>query len=89
MSLDGIIRLIDRLKSDFGDEFIITLAPVATAMVHGLRHLSGFDYRALETARGSKISWYNVQFYNGWGQCCMRASTIPSYIKAGRRRGSL
>ncbi|KAI1918063.1 hypothetical protein LOZ12_000238 [Ophidiomyces ophidiicola] len=67
MSLNGIIRLIDRLKLDFGDDFIITLAPVATALVPGMKHLSGFDYRELEIARGSKISWYNVQFYNGWG----------------------
>ncbi|EAS31116.1 chitinase 3 [Coccidioides immitis RS] len=82
MSLDGIIRLIDRLKSDFGDEFIITLAPVATAMVHGLRHLSGFDYRALETARGSKISWYNVQFYNGWGHM-LHPSVYDTIIHQG------
>ncbi|PGH27190.1 hypothetical protein AJ80_01147 [Polytolypa hystricis UAMH7299] len=68
MSLPGIIRLIDRLKSDFGNEFIITLAPVATALVdRELPQLSGFDYRALEEARGSKIAWYNAQFYNGWG----------------------
>ncbi|EFR01260.1 chitinase 3 [Nannizzia gypsea CBS 118893] len=67
MSLEGIIRLIDRLKSDFGNHFIITLAPVASAMVRGLRHLSGFDYFALEEQRGSKISWYHTQFYNGWG----------------------
>ena len=32
MSLNGIIRLIDRLKTDFGPEFLITLAPVATAL---------------------------------------------------------
>ncbi|KAL1957010.1 hypothetical protein VTO42DRAFT_6387 [Malbranchea cinnamomea] len=67
MSLAGIIRLIDRLKQDFGNDFIITLTPVATALIPGLRHLSGFDYAALERARGSKISWYNTQFYNGWG----------------------
>lgn len=67
MSLAGIIRLIDRLKLDFGDDFIITLAPVATALVEGLPHLSGFNYRTLEAQRGSKISWYNAQFYNGWG----------------------
>lgn len=66
MSLQGIIRLIDRLKSDLGDGFIITLAPVAAAML-GFGNLSGFDYRQLEQARGSKISWYNTQFYNGWG----------------------
>ncbi|KAM5458361.1 putative chitinase [Microsporum audouinii] len=67
MSLEGIVRLIDSLKSDFGDDFIITLAPVATALVRGLRHLSGFSYFALEEQRGSKISWYHAQFYNGWG----------------------
>lgn len=67
MSLTGVIRLIDRLKADFGDEFLITLAPVATALVEGRRHLSGFSYRALEAQLGNKISWYNTQFYCGWG----------------------
>jgi chitinase len=66
MSLHGIIRLIDRLKTDLGDNFIITLAPVAAALL-GIGNLSGFDYRQLEQSRGSKISWYNAQFYNGWG----------------------
>ncbi|KAJ9622553.1 uncharacterized protein PV06_01732 [Exophiala oligosperma] len=67
MSLPGVIHLIDRLKSDFGPDFIITLAPVATALMAGRPHLSGFDHRLLEAARGSSISWYNAQFYNGWG----------------------
>ncbi|KAI4111956.1 MAG: hypothetical protein LQ345_006650 [Seirophora villosa] len=66
MSLRGIIRLIDRLKHDFGPAFLITLAPVAGAMSGG-QHLSGFDYEALEVLRGGSVSWYNVQFYNGWG----------------------
>ncbi|KAL8911159.1 MAG: hypothetical protein Q9171_003614 [Xanthocarpia ochracea] len=66
MSLLGIIRLIDRLKSDFGQGFLITLAPVATALQGG-PHLSGFDYEALEIMRGHQIAWYNVQFYNNWG----------------------
>ncbi|KAJ5280245.1 Glycoside hydrolase superfamily [Penicillium angulare] len=66
MSLQGVIRLIDRLKADMGDGFIITLAPVAAALI-GIGNLSGFDYRQLEQARASKIGWYNAQFYNGWG----------------------
>lgn len=66
MSLSGVIRLIDRLKADFGDAFIITLAPVAPALQRG-PHLSGFEYDALEVLRGGKISWYNTQFYCGWG----------------------
>lgn len=60
MSLAGIVRLIDQLKFDFGSGFIITLAPVATAL-QGLRHLSGFDYEALEKAMGRHIAWYNTQ----------------------------
>lgn len=66
MSLTGVVRLVDRLKADFGPGFLVTLAPVATAL-QGRPHLSGFDYGALEAARGASIAWYNTQFYNGWG----------------------
>ncbi|KAL2119271.1 hypothetical protein VTJ04DRAFT_6231 [Mycothermus thermophilus] len=69
MSLAGIIRLIDRLRSDFGPEFIITLAPVASALLSAKHNLSGFDYEALEVMRGKEIAWYNAQFYCGWGDC--------------------
>lgn len=69
MTLAGVIRLIDRLKLDFGKEFTITLAPVAAALMSERpeHNLSGFDYEALEVMRGSQISWYNTQFYCGWG----------------------
>ena len=69
MSLPGIIRLVDRLKRDFGPDFIITLAPVAAALYtrDPRGNLSGFDYAALDSERGESINWYNTQFYNGWG----------------------
>ena len=67
-SLPGTVRLIDRLRADFGSSFLITLAPVATALLVGQPHLSGptFDYHQLERERGHEIAWYNTQFYNGW-----------------------
>jgi hypothetical protein len=67
MSLNGIIRLIDRLRADFGKDFIITAAPVAMALLDFTKNLSGFDYEALEVMRGRDIAWYNTQFYCGWG----------------------
>jgi chitinase len=69
MTLPGVIRLIDRLKSDFGNDFIITLAPVAAALMSERpeHNLSGFSYEALEVLRGKQIAWYNTQFYCGWG----------------------
>ncbi|SMR51826.1 unnamed protein product [Zymoseptoria tritici ST99CH_1A5] len=68
-SLPGTIRLIDRLRADFGSDFIITLAPVATGLLPNQPHLSGpaFEYRQLEQMRGHEIAWYNTQFYCGWG----------------------
>ncbi|KAL2197445.1 glycoside hydrolase family 18 protein [Corynascus similis CBS 632.67] len=69
MSLGGIVRLIDRLRADFGPDFLITLAPVASALLDPMRNLSGFDYEALEVLRGRDIAWYNAQFYCGWGDC--------------------
>ncbi|KAF7362255.1 Endo-beta-N-acetylglucosaminidase [Mycena venus] len=61
-----IENLITQLKADFGNDFIITLAPVATAMTEG-SNLSGFDYVTLDKAMGAQIAWYNVQFYSGFG----------------------
>lgn len=79
MSLSSIIRLINRLKRDFGRGFLVTLAPVATAM-WGLQNLSGFDYEALEKAFATEIAWYNTQFYCGWG--CMKSTSDYDRIVA-------
>nr|AIT18904.1 chitinase [Hirsutella thompsonii] len=67
MTLAGVIRLIDRLRADFGPGFTITMAPVAMALLDSAKNLSGFDYEALEVMRGHEIAWYNTQFYCGWG----------------------
>ena len=81
MPLWGIVRLITQLKKDFGGDFLITLAPVATAMEglpdqpvwlpEGMRfrkmNISGFSYLELEDVLGPSIAWYNTQFYCGWG----------------------
>lgn len=62
MSLAGVVRLIDRLRADFGRGFLVTLAPVAPALLDARRNLSGFDYEALEVMRGRDIAFYNCQF---------------------------
>lgn len=66
MSLPGIERLISSLRADFGPDFLITLAPVASALSGG-GNLSGFNYDDLYRDSGADISWFNAQFYNGWG----------------------
>ncbi|OAR01241.1 hypothetical protein LLEC1_04521 [Akanthomyces lecanii] len=76
MSQTGISRLISRLRKDFGSGFIITLAPVASALRNG-GNLSGFNYKSLQSSNGRDISFYNGQFYSGFGSM---AST-DDYVK--------
>ncbi|KAJ4258733.1 hypothetical protein NW762_007819 [Fusarium torreyae] len=66
MSLGGVVRLIDHLKTDFGQSFLITLAPVGPALLNR-QNLGGFNIEELEKGLGSRIAWYNTQFYCGWG----------------------
>ncbi|EON97633.1 putative chitinase 3 protein [Phaeoacremonium minimum UCRPA7] len=81
MSQAGITRLVDRLFEDFGQDFIITLAPVASALRNG-GNLSGFDYEDLEAAVGVAIDFYNAQFYNGFGSMTNTAA-FDSVISNG------
>ena len=66
MTLEGARHLIEALRADFGQDFLITLAPVATALSGG-GNLSGFDYEELFKSHGADIAWLNTQFYCGWG----------------------
>lgn len=72
MSLQGVERLIGQLRADYGPQFTITLAPVASALSGG-GNLSGFSYEDLYRDEGSDISWFNAQFYNGFGDASSTA----------------
>jgi hypothetical protein len=66
VSLADAEMLINRLSTDFGSQFLITLAPVASALWGGA-NLSGFSYQQLyQSSVGSKIAWFNGQFYSGF-----------------------
>ncbi|CAK7219817.1 hypothetical protein SBRCBS47491_003979 [Sporothrix bragantina] len=73
MSQAGITRLVERLNGDFGPNFEVTMAPVASALKPGGSgaNLSGFNYATLATTlattSGAGVSFYNAQFYNGFG----------------------
>ncbi|HTJ33204.1 MAG TPA: glycosyl hydrolase family 18 protein, partial [Dactylosporangium sp.] len=72
-SLASIEQLINQLRSDFGSSFLITMAPVASALEGG-GNISGFSYDDLVHADGSAINWYNAQFYCGWGSLSSTAN---------------
>lgn len=81
-SLADTEHLIEQLRTDFGSGFTITLAPVATDLTGASQFSGGFDYRQLEAAEGSRISWYNAQFYCGWGSLAS-TSDYDSVVNGG------
>jgi hypothetical protein len=81
--IDDIVKLVQQLRADFGKDFIITLTPVASAMINGASssNISGFSYSTLETDCGDDIDWYNVQFYSNMGS--MKNTTDYTKIVTG------
>ncbi|KAJ2984341.1 hypothetical protein NQ176_g28 [Zarea fungicola] len=77
MSQPGITRLVTRLRKDFGPRFILTLAPVASALENGA-NLSGFSYKTLESSQSGDISFYNSQFYSGFGTMASTGDYVKS-----------
>lgn len=66
VALSDAQKLIDQLNKDFGKKFIMTMAPVASALWGG-SNLSGFSYLDLyKSPEGKRINWFNGQFYSGF-----------------------
>ncbi|EJT78261.1 chitinase 3 [Gaeumannomyces tritici R3-111a-1] len=83
MSQRGAARLVGRLRADFGPEFTITMAPVASALTtREWPNLSGFSYRELEATSGRDVEFYNAQFYNGFGDM-IDTGAFDSVVAAG------
>ena len=63
VNLKDVIKLVNILKADFGDSFLISFAPVAFALQTNQPGLGGFLYNDLKTLLGNKIEYFNTQFY--------------------------
>lgn len=73
-------NLVRRIRQDFGSDFIITMAPVASDLTtKGASALGGFSYSAFESSSaGPLVNWYNGQYYSGF----VRGSLESSYQSA-------
>ena len=84
VTMEQVKMLIRRLKEDFGQDFILTMAPVSSSMdsLEGdtfSKHLDSFSYKELFCSEeGQMISWFNVQCYYSFSFL-----TYDSIIKNG------
>lgn len=60
-------NLVERIRSDFGSDFIITMAPVASDLTGNGGSFGGFSYKEFDqSSAGSEVNWYNGQYYSGF-----------------------
>lgn len=63
-SLDNVKKLINRIVQDFGDEFIISMAPIQNSIENDYSGLGGFIYKDLMNSEEGKYIHYLIgQYY--------------------------
>lgn len=63
-NLDNIKMLISDLNNDFGNDFIMSMAPVQYAIEEDSSGMGGFKYKDLfNSEEGKHINYFNVQCY--------------------------
>ena len=63
VDIENVYKLINQIKTDFGDDFIITMAPIETSLEYNYSGIGGFRYKDLYNKMGNKIEYFNVQCY--------------------------
>ena len=67
VKLEDIQNLISRIVADFGEDFIISMAPIQGSMESDGSGMGGFCYKTLlKSEQGKYIDYFNVQFYDSY-----------------------
>jgi hypothetical protein len=67
VTLDDVRCLIRRVRTDFGENFIISTAPIQSSLESDTPGMGGFIYKDLfETEEGKTINYINGQFYGDY-----------------------
>ena len=64
VDINNVKKLINQIKKDFKDEFIITMAPLQSSMSNDNGSMGGFIYKNLYNSdEGKYIDYFNTQSY--------------------------
>ena len=78
-NLNYVQLLINQINKDFGNNFIITMAPIANSLQYNCSGMGGFSYKKLfNSIEGRRINWFNGQFYG-----CFNYKTYKNIINNG------
>ena len=77
VDINDVKKFINIINKDFGEDFIITMAPVANSLINDSPGLGNFSYKELYNSdEGLHINWFNTQCYG-----CFNFNTFDNIIK--------
>ena len=69
VKLENVKMLIKKIKEDFGQDFIITMAPIQSSLQEDNPGMGGFIYKDLYNSdEGKMIEYFNGQFYFNYSE---------------------
>ena len=78
-SLDNVKLIINKIVNDFGEDYIISTAPVAASLMHDTPGMGGFIYKDLfNSDEGKFIDYINCQAYYNYS-----LSTLDKIVNNG------
>ena len=78
-TIENVKKIINQLNQDFGEEFLITMAPISASLQNDGSSMAGFNYKQLYLSEeGKHIQWFNTQCYYSFSY-----KTYTSIIKNG------
>jgi len=83
VNIEDLVHLIAALRVDMGDNFKITLAPMASVMSEDVVGLGGFLYKELYNRIGDCIDSFNVQSYGELSFNSLSADTYQNILDNG------
>ena len=67
VDLKNVKKLINRIRNDFGKDFIISMAPIQSSLEYDSKGMGGFIYKdLLNSPEGDLIDYFNGQFYSDY-----------------------
>ena len=78
--MEYIQCLINQLNKDFGEDFIITMAPLGSSLQYDNSGMAGFCYKQLfNSPEGKRINWFNGQYYNNYTESSYDQTILNGY----------
>lgn len=80
VNINDIKKLIRQLKTDFGEKFIISMAPIQSSLQYDQPSMGGFIYKDLyNSPEGEMIDYFNGQFYMDYSETAYTQAVENGY----------